>query len=225
MCAAEKFATGNSRTRLSFERDWLVLDVGSGHNPHPRADVLVDRFISEDTERSGQPLQNNTGKPLVIADASALPFRDAAFDFSIASHIVEHLDSPLPFTREVQRISKGGYIETPSRLLEFVRHTPVHRWFVSSKRNVLQFKPVERDHPLGNLGRLVYSLYFYGKPQARFGDTCEFAQSSRRKSNPVLVGVSFLMMAFVRLMKPLTYMRFRWCGNFEAVVVAERNEL
>ena len=31
----------------------LVLDVGSGHNPNPRSDILCDRYIEDDTERGG----------------------------------------------------------------------------------------------------------------------------------------------------------------------------
>ena len=33
--------------------DDLVLDVGSGHNPNPRSDILCDRYIEDNTERGG----------------------------------------------------------------------------------------------------------------------------------------------------------------------------
>ena len=52
------------------------MDVGSGHNPHPRADVLVDRFLLDNTERSGQKVVLHPNKHFVIADACAMPFKD-----------------------------------------------------------------------------------------------------------------------------------------------------
>ena len=70
----------------------LVLDVGSGHNPNPRSDILCDRYIEDDTERGGSI---RVDRPLIVADAHNLPFKTGAFDYVIASHIIEHMDDPL----------------------------------------------------------------------------------------------------------------------------------
>ena len=32
----------------------LVLEIGSGDNPNPRADILVDKFLFDNTERHRQ---------------------------------------------------------------------------------------------------------------------------------------------------------------------------
>ena len=40
--------------RMNIGPNDLVLDVGSGHNPNPRSDVLCDRYIDDDTERGSK---------------------------------------------------------------------------------------------------------------------------------------------------------------------------
>jgi hypothetical protein len=85
------YPTGNSHTTLEFPNHWKVLDVGSGHNPHKRANVLVDRFILNNFERSGQKIDMPEDKLLIQADGAALPFPSKIFDFVICSHVVEHI--------------------------------------------------------------------------------------------------------------------------------------
>ena len=45
-----------------------------------------------------------------------LPFRDNEFDFVITSHVIEHVNDFQFFIKEIERISKQGYIELPTRL-------------------------------------------------------------------------------------------------------------
>ncbi len=117
----------------------LVLEVGSGHRPYPQSDVLVDKF-PEDIRQSGR-LQ--TGKrPLIVADMEKLPFRDGAFAYSIASHVVEHATHPDRALRELMRVSSAGYIEAPSALMEFVEpYREHHLWFVKKEQGELVFIP------------------------------------------------------------------------------------
>jgi len=44
----------------------------------------------------------------IVGDAQYLPFRDSCFDKVIASHVIEHLDDPIMFLKEVRRILKIG---------------------------------------------------------------------------------------------------------------------
>src|SRR5512140_3583116 len=59
----------------------LVIDVGCGGLPNPRADVACDS-MPQDSERA-LPLQID--RPFVWADVTHLPFRTRAFDYSILS--------------------------------------------------------------------------------------------------------------------------------------------
>src|SRR5687767_801033 len=90
--------------------DDLVLDVGSGHSPNPRSDILCDRYIEDDTERGGAI---RIDRPLIVADGHNLPFKDKAFDYVIASHIIEHMDDPERFCSELTRVSRRGFIASP----------------------------------------------------------------------------------------------------------------
>lgn len=106
----------------------LVIDVGSGGDPHPRANVLVDNSIEANFHRVNAFRRT---APTVVADITALPFRDKTFDYSICSHVLEHLDDPVAGAAELSRISKAGYVETPTDLHEKLFPMTWHKWLVS----------------------------------------------------------------------------------------------
>jgi SAM-dependent methyltransferase len=118
----------------------LVLDVGSGQAPNLRADVLCDYFLTDHSERAcgAQPVVD---RPLVVADAERLPFRDGAFDFVVCSHLLEHVRRPRRLLSELERVSRRGYIETPSRVHEQLYGNPFHKWFVSLEDGELRLSP------------------------------------------------------------------------------------
>jgi SAM-dependent methyltransferase len=214
----EWYETANSRTPVAFAPAWRVLDLGSGHNPHPRANVIVDRYI-EDTEeiagRSGRGVVRPTHAHLVIADGSALPFVDKAFDFVICSHVVEHVIAIDAFCQEMTRIGRRGYIETPSKLAEHLRHPSYHVWFVSARGQELCFEPALPDHPLGWFGKLFYSVYFYRGRQLAGAEVFNFAYGAPRPLHYVLVIVSRVLRGLWQRFKPLTHTRLLWEDSFQ----------
>lgn len=114
-----------------------VVDVGSGGDPHPRADVLVDNSVAANFHRVNAFRRT---APTVVADIVALPFRDAAFDYSICSHVLEHLDDPVAAAAELTRISHAGYIETPTDLHEKLFPMTWHKWLVRRVDGRLRFE-------------------------------------------------------------------------------------
>lgn len=112
---------------MDINREDKVLEIGSGHQPYYRSDVLLDKFPSGQDERGGKLVID---RPLVIGDAENLPFKDKSFDFVIASHLLEHARHPEQLLKEITRVGKKGYIETPSPLRERVKDWPFHRWYV-----------------------------------------------------------------------------------------------
>jgi SAM-dependent methyltransferase len=126
----------------------LVLDVGSGQNPNLRADVLCDYFLTDHSERAcgGAPVLD---RPLVVADAERLPFRDAAFDFVVCSHLLEHVRRPERLLCELRRVARRGYIETPHRVHEQLYGNPFHKWLVSLEDGGLRLSPKPRACPNG----------------------------------------------------------------------------
>lgn len=118
-----------------------ILEVGSGHRPYPHSDVLVDKHL-EDVEREGRLRRD--GRPLILCDLAHLPFRDQAFAYVIASHVLEHVEDPIRAARELERVAHAGYIETPSALMEYVEpHRAYHRWSVLREGGALVFVPRE----------------------------------------------------------------------------------
>ncbi|NJN67154.1 MAG: class I SAM-dependent methyltransferase [Chloroflexaceae bacterium] len=130
-----------------------VLEVGSGDNPHPRSDVLVDRFRFENTERGGDLVVD---RPLVVADAHFLPFREGAFCYSICSHILEHMDDPQQFVNELMRVGSAGYIGCPTEIAERLFHWSFHRWYVNLVDDTLVLHPKEPTEPFGELFDYLY---------------------------------------------------------------------
>ncbi|HZE19951.1 MAG TPA: methyltransferase domain-containing protein [Candidatus Angelobacter sp.] len=102
----------------------FVLEIGSGNNPRARSDVLCDKAIDDDTERSGRIVAD---RPLVEADAERLPFADSSFDYVISAQVLEHAEDPERMLQELMRVASRGYIETPSEIAERLYGWPFHR--------------------------------------------------------------------------------------------------
>ena len=92
----ESIAWSLRRLYCPVDKNDLVLEVGSGGSPYFRANVLCDAF-EETSERYFAPLIKD--RPTIIAFAEKLPFKNEAFDFVIASHVLEHSADPTNFLR------------------------------------------------------------------------------------------------------------------------------
>lgn len=129
--------------RVSSRKIWLpiklnslVVDVGSGGNPHLWADVTTDMY-----EDNTQRFSNIKFKGLFVwADAENLPFRDLVFDYSVSSHVLEHTPNPEKMITELQRISCAGYIETPPSWMELASPYAMHFSRVTQVGSKLIFK-------------------------------------------------------------------------------------
>jgi len=115
-------------------QDELVLEVGSGASPYFRANILCDAY-EETQERHFTPLVHD--RPTVIAFVERLPFKDNAFDFCIASHVLEHSADPERFLSEIQRVAKAGYIEVPDAFMERLTHYGFHRLEITDNADSL----------------------------------------------------------------------------------------
>lgn len=121
------------KLRLQIPAGARVLEIGSGSNPHPRSDVLVEKFLSNEHRYENCVAD----RPLVLADGCRLPFRDKAFDYVIAFHVLEHIKNPEAFLNEIQRVGKAGYIETPNVMFEILDSYDVHVLEIAEDKNGL----------------------------------------------------------------------------------------
>jgi hypothetical protein len=151
------------KQKLNPPATGLVLEIGSGDNPNPRSNVLVDRFVGSDNRERGGDLV--VDRPFVVADAHQLPFKDGAFAYAICSHILEHMDDPAQFAAEIQRTCDAGYIQSPSEIAERLFHWSFHRWYVNMVDDTLVLHPKEPEEPFGELFDYLYeynpAYYFF----------------------------------------------------------------
>ena len=64
------------------------------------------------------PAEPAPGIDWVIADARRLPFRDGAFDLAFCNSVIEHVPGTgnrEAVAREVERVGRGYYVQTPYR--------------------------------------------------------------------------------------------------------------
>lgn len=109
-----------------------VLDIGSGGNPFPHADVLMDYYPKATPHRTS--LLKHDGKPFVVADIHDLPFKENQFDYIYCSHVLEHVENPIRACKELVRVGQKGYIETPTfgKDILFSWGKEMHKWHVVS---------------------------------------------------------------------------------------------
>ncbi|MBX2955415.1 MAG: methyltransferase domain-containing protein [Cyclobacteriaceae bacterium] len=122
-----KLRNPSSRFKLNIPNGAKVLDVGSGHNPHPRANVITDKFVSDNFHRSDN-IRVIKNQKFIEADGERLPFEDKEFDYVICCHVIEHVENPEKFVNELCRVGKSGYLEAPSLIGEFLVPKQSHKW-------------------------------------------------------------------------------------------------
>jgi len=140
--------------RAAPPRAGLVLDVGGGDRPHPRAALVVDKYVADNFERENDI---DLAKPLVVADGERLPFADHAFAYVVASHVLEHATDPVRFASELARVGEAGFVQVPSQLAELTFGWPFHPWLVELEDGVLVFKP--RNGQSAPCGEFFHTMY------------------------------------------------------------------
>lgn len=162
---AERAAVGRAR----------VVEIGPGRCPFPPATEFVDWM-----PQPGLP------GPVHCLDLNKdpLPFADKSIDFLYCRHVLADLYNPLHACREINRVARGGYIETPSPLAETCRGTDAgtppppwrgcthRRYLVWAEGQTLLFLPKlplieylqfgreEQIAELLNAGPLFWNTYF-----------------------------------------------------------------
>jgi hypothetical protein len=156
------------RLLAEIPADALVVDVGGGAAPFPRADHVIDALPFDDAGRgSDGSAHRGLGATarysreqwtrVDLCDRRPWPFADGAFDFAVCSHLLEDVRDPVWVCSELARIAKAGYIEVPSRVEEQSRgvENPTyagyshHRWLITRSDGGLSFR--HKPHVLHSL--------------------------------------------------------------------------
>jgi len=147
---------------LALEAE-TVLDVGGWHRPlHAATHVLdLQPYGTRNTREALDPEQppRYDASTWFRHDAckTPWPFPDKFFAFSFCSHLLEDVRDPLAVCAELCRVSRAGYIETPSRAREIFSKARFfglksllgrmpevgfyhHRWFVEIQGDHVRFR-------------------------------------------------------------------------------------
>jgi ubiquinone/menaquinone biosynthesis C-methylase UbiE len=103
----------SQKNHLKENKNLKILDLGCTHiNYWKEANHFAD-IVDYSEEFSKKNL-----KFTLLYPNKKFPFRDKEFDYVILSHVLEHVPNILEFAKEIERISKSGYIEVPTKLAD-----------------------------------------------------------------------------------------------------------
>jgi ubiquinone/menaquinone biosynthesis C-methylase UbiE len=111
-----------------------ILDIGGT----PECWELIDerpRVVLLNTPRAKEELRGAAS--WVAGDGRALPFGDRSFDIVFSNSVIEHVGdaaSQERFAREVARVGRAYWVQTPNRWFPVEQHllTPVVHWLPGS---------------------------------------------------------------------------------------------
>lgn len=136
-----------------IQPNWKVLHVGGGRQPFRRANYVLDNISYEDRQHNNswvhtipEHYSSSTWIKQPI-DQVPWPFEEEEFDYVLIDSALVHTRDPIAVCREMERVSKRGYVEIPSVTTEHLRGIvekqytgyPAHRWIVDVVDNKLRF--------------------------------------------------------------------------------------
>lgn len=176
-----------------------VLEVGPGGSPHPRADVLLDRYFDDQEafEQRGRTAPPGLRDRMVYYQGGDFPFDDNEFDYVICSHVIEHVDDVEAFCSEMFRVASSGYLEFPTVYYEYLYNFRVHTQLVMFVSGELRYLPKNES-----------GLEQFASLQAFFHRSLELGYSD-----------------LVEELQTVMFHGFEWAGHFPVRRVTDIREL
>ena len=111
---------------FTLNKNDLVLDIGGGQNTFPRANIVLEKFSDDNSQRLGRDLSIREGQQLIIGDADNIPFPDKHFRMVFSSHVFEHIENLPKAIDEINRVSEYCFAAFPKG--DFDRFVAKRTW-------------------------------------------------------------------------------------------------
>lgn len=190
-----KTRTPLSNDDLKIKKGDRVLEIGPGHNPQRRSNVLLEKFIDTNYHRCGD-VKIYPHQVFYHGVNPHYPFKDKEFDYVYCSNVLEHVDDPVEFCAELSRVAKRGYIETPSITGELMFPKESHKWCI-----------LDMD------GKLI--LFEKAKMRGNYGNDYGEAMLN------YLPYHSFPYRLLYMIESQFSFVRYEWEGSIECIVNPE----
>ena len=98
--------------KFRVNRRQKVIDIGSGHSPLIRADILCDYIPFFDT--SQRPVAGIYTPPnrFVVGNVLELPFGTKKFDFAYSRALLEHVPDPKKACEEISSVKRQLFLQS-----------------------------------------------------------------------------------------------------------------
>jgi SAM-dependent methyltransferase len=151
--------------RVATDRDVLDLGCNTGYGTVRIASV-ARRVVGADVSARAIDVARARpeGGPVtwVVVDGGPLPFEDDSFDLVTSFQVIEHLEDPVPWLREIARVLRAGgsaILTTPNAAIRLdAGMTPWNRF------HVREFRAAELDRLLGQVFASVRVRGLFGTP-------------------------------------------------------------
>ena len=130
------------RTRMKLRSDLRILDLGGTPAVWTHISDRLNITIVNLPGETGAQMSSHHDLHFIEGDACSLTgFEDKSFDLVFSNSVIEHVggeDRQAAFAREVQRLGKSYWVQTPSLWFPIEAHTgmPLWWWYPESVRRL-----------------------------------------------------------------------------------------
>jgi hypothetical protein len=209
----------NSNSNIS------MLDIGGWFAPCKQATHMVDIMPFETLNVAGAYgngellIRPENYTQLDLGGIDRLPFADKQFDFVVCRHTLEDIKDPILISKEMMRVAKAGYIETPHRIYESTKGVERHwwcghyhhRWLVEVEGNKIsfQFKP----HNLHSNPSFYWRRYPWQRVREEYKNTSLLWENSFKTEEKIIIDYRDLktdLTEFKKIRGSQRIMRSKW---------------
>ncbi len=165
--------TGELFRGFAITNQDVVLDVGCGEGQFARfcadqgAEIILADVDAEKVERARQRVEGGKAQAVtaLVTDANPLPIEDGRASKVIAIEVLEHVDDPQAFVKELVRAGKPGaqyFISVPGTYSEELQKSLAPDSYFEKPNHIRIFSPEAFEQLLIENGLVVESKANYG---------------------------------------------------------------